>query len=63
VANPEERPPTRQITLVCEVLTAPAAIGVLVGRAHVVATGEVVPLTSAGDLLTLIRRLALGIDG
>jgi hypothetical protein len=58
VANPEERPLTRQITLICEVLTEPAVNGRLVGRVQVVSTGELVPITGIADLLALIQRLS-----
>ena len=58
VANPEERPLSRQITLICEVLTEPATNGRLVGRVQVVATGELVPITGIADLLALIHRLS-----
>jgi hypothetical protein len=59
VANPEERPLSRQITLICEVLTEPAINGRLVGRVQVVATGELVPITGIADLLALIHRLSV----
>jgi hypothetical protein len=58
VANPDPRPLSRQITLICEVLTEPATNGRLVGRVQVVATGELVPITGVADLLALIHRLA-----
>jgi hypothetical protein len=58
VPNPQERPLTRQITLICEVLTGPAAEGRFVGRAQVVATGEVVAITAIADLIALVQRLS-----
>jgi len=58
VANPEQRPLSRQITLICEVLSEPATTGRLVGRVQVVATGELVPITGVGDLIALIHRLS-----
>ena len=61
MANPDERPLSRQITLICEVLTEPATNGRLVGRVQVVATGELVPITGIADLLTLIHRLSAGV--
>jgi len=61
VANSGERPLSRQITLICEVLTEPAANGRFVGRVQVVATGELVPITGIADLLALIHRLAAGV--
>ena len=54
-----DRAPTRQITLVCEVLTGPARSGRFVGRVEVVATGEVVPIRDLHALLDLVRRLSL----
>jgi hypothetical protein len=58
VANPADRPLSRQITVICEVLSEPASHGRLVGRARVVLTGELVPLTSVADLIELVRRLS-----
>ena len=52
---------SRQITLICEVLTEPATNGRLVGRVQVVATGELVPITGIADLLTLIHRLSASV--
>ena len=51
--------PTRQITLLCEVLTEPAIDGKFVARVEVVATGEVVPIRDTNELVRLVRRLSV----
>ena len=61
VPHPDERPLSRQITLICEVLTEPATNGRFVGRVQVVATGELVPITGVGDLIALIHRLSAAV--
>lgn len=50
--------PTRQITLICEVLTEPAIEGRFVARVEVVATGELVPIRDTTELVQLVRRLS-----
>ena len=44
--------------IVVRVLRAPAASGLVVGQAEVVATGEVVTVRALSDFVALVERLA-----
>lgn len=54
-----ERPQPRQVTLICNVLTEPAAEQRFVARVEVVATGEHVAVRDVEELLALVGRVAL----
>jgi hypothetical protein len=58
MTDSSRRAPTRQMTLVCSVLTEPARRGAFVGSIVVVATGESVPVRSVEELLELVQRLS-----
>lgn len=53
------RPTARQVTLICNVLTEPAAEHRFVARVEVVATGEHVAVRSVDELLALVERVGL----
>lgn len=52
------RVPTRQVTLVCAVLTEPGMEGRFVGHVEVVATGELVSVRNVDELLLLVQRVS-----
>jgi hypothetical protein len=51
-------PTLRPFTLVLRLLPEPGAGGRIVGHAEVVSTNEVIALTGAADLISLVKRLS-----
>lgn len=54
---------TRPFSLVLRVLPVAAREGRLAGRVEVVDTGEIFAIKSTSDLVDLVQRLSLDLDG